>query len=309
MYIELTRKVKLILVVLSLSLSICGGVLSFLVLSGYYPRAPGDRVVEFVGPFIPLITYKPLYYSATIAVILGLLPLAIVHTLNSRYIRSMEAITPSFMKSISEAVRSGIPYIKAIEDTARRGFGALGDEISGCLVRIALGEDFEKAMGVLSAKFKSSPIVSRAAAVIAALYGSGGDIVSALDTSAQVLSDIVSFNEEKRTNMKPYLIIMYLAVILITALSFILLEVFINTLIGMIGRAGMLLTPRLSLDMVEAVFYYLAAIEAVLSGLIAGKIYEGRIIGGLIHVVVLLTIVLLSYTIVFPFVGELIKIP
>lgn len=309
MYIEITYRVKLILIALSILLPIYVSMLFFLLFSKYHPLAPGERIVEIVPPFIPLITYKPLYYSITIAIILGLLPLAIVHTINMKHVNSMEMSIPSFMKTVSEAIKSGIPYLKAIEESSKRGFGVLGKEIGKCMVRVGLGEDFKEAVRAHIAKFKHSLIISRALTILAALYGSGGDVANALDTSAQVLSDIIAFNEEKKANMKPYMLIIYLAVILVTFLSFILIKIFINTLFEMAKGAGVLLAPRLSLKVVEALFYYLAIIEAVFGGLIAGKIYEGRIIGGLIHIVILLTIVLISHTIIFPFLEGFIRIP
>jgi flagellar protein FlaJ len=124
---------------------------------------------------------------------------------------------------------------------------------------------------------------------------SGGAIEDVFESAHKHVSEILGLKRERLGAMKPYTWIIFLSYIVFSIVLVILLITFFNSLGGQIVSAiGEAEQSQAELPMnlagLQLVFFHLMAIEAVFSGLIAGKMGQGNAKLGLRHSCILLII-------------------
>jgi flagellar protein FlaJ len=222
-------------------------------------------------------------------ILITMVPYAILDTINQRWINAVEDQMPVLVRGIAESQETGLTLVDALENVVKNKMvrGPLAKEVKKLTVQMSWGLSFEDALR----KFKErigSPIVSRFCALVLEASVSGGQIRKVFTATSGFMEDMKEIDRETAAQMRPYLIIVYTTFFVFMFTSIILLNSFFAPLEGypQILSSVTIIGVKTFKD-----FYYRTMlVMAVMGGLMAGKISERRIAGGLKHSVIMATI-------------------
>lgn len=295
-YIHMTRVRKILLASFSISLWFIS-LIAYLLFTKtnlgevflYIPRA---------GIYFPVS--ENFNIGILVATLTALLPYATITYFNDRYIDDIERTLPDVFKALAEGVQAGLTLPYAIRDVGRRGYSVLGKLLNMVAARMALGLSFENALDATFAKY-GIPSLKRAAKILKIAYESGGRTFKVLDTAAKVYGLLWSYTYERRTSVRQYVITIYASLLVFLFIGMILIEAFFIPLTTLQKAQPVPIFKGLvDIPVYKAVILYTAFIEALLGGLIAGKMARGSIKSGVLHIVVQLFIVIIFFALVIP---------
>jgi len=244
------------------------------------------------GPyFIPL--RQSLNNSIVMVLVVALVFPAIVEFNNYRWLRDVDKNIPRLLRDVTEAVRSGVPLFRALEDASTRDYGPISKPLEAAMVKFNLTSDLEDSLIWLGEKL-IRPAAKRMSTILIEAYETGGRIIDVLDVGVDLFTSLDEYQEERDAQMRPYLLIVYLGSFVFLVISWVVLVQFLTPLAAAsadpLVEQGGILRNVLSINYYRAVLMWAAVMEALFGGLVAGKISEGRISVGLIHSVLLLVI-------------------
>ncbi len=114
---------------------------------------------------------------------------------------------------------------------------------------------------------------------------SGGQVEKVFEPLEKFVQTTLTFDEERKTQTRPYLAIIYVAFFVFL---FTIIMLFKSFFVDIVDFE---LTQFESMSTSEArrIFFHMNSIQAFFGGLVAGKMGEGTVGGGLKHSVILLT--------------------
>jgi len=304
MYVRLTKRNKVIIVLISIGLTI--PVLIFLAIEfnreleeGLVYEIPGMRIIIPLG--------RPFNLGLAGLIVAALMPYTIVIVINTSYESKIERDLPLFFRELAESVRSGIPLIKAIEEISTRGSGPLREEMKRVIFRTALGMTLEESLEMLTRKVDiySTKIMS---VILNEAYASGARVIDVLETAGDVYSMLLAFELERKAKIAPYAWTVYISLILFLVISIILTEIFFKPL-STFAVGVPFLRGTLTSDIYEVIFYYVSLLESIFGGLIVGKMRAGKISRGLLHSIILVGITTLFYGVIVPIISRFVTLP
>ena len=288
-YILLTRERKVVLILFSALLAQVPLLYTLAV-----EREALRESIKSVSYGLALPTSIRILSILLLSVVFGLLPYAIVDYLNRRYLESIDKNLAAFFKGLAEAVRAGMPFMKALESVAKVTPGPLGREMGKVVVRVEFGVPLEDALRDLAERLKI-PSIRRAVTILITAHESGGRLVEVLDTAAEMQALIRAYEEERRTQVAPYAWIVYMAIGLFLVISFILVFAFLEPLSKLMVKATLLGMPQIDVSVYKAILFITSALQAILGGLIVGKLRSGSVYAGLLHSIILALIVIVFF--------------
>ena len=220
-----------------------------------------------------------------VALLIFSIPSAVVEFLHARWINAIEDQMPVFVRGISEVQQTGLTFIKAFEKVVEDKMvkSPLADEVKKFIVHMSWGLSFEDALE----KFKErveAPSVDRFCALVFEANRSGGQVRKVFTSTAGFMEQMREMERETTSQMRPYLVIIYAAFFVFLFTSIILLGSFFIPLEGY----GDMISPTATVSSAayNDFFYRTMIISALMGGLMAGKIGERRVSGGLKHFIV-----------------------
>jgi flagellar protein FlaJ len=215
---------------------------------------------------------------------------AFIEYSNHRWVRQIEQSIPRLLRDISEAVRSGVILPKAVEDAAKKGYGALSKELERVMTMFVLGATWEEAVTSMSKRTKSAT-VARFATILVEANGSGGKVSEVIDMSVELFSNLDEYKEEQLNNMKPYLYTIYASIAIFLIISFVVLSQF---LVPLTSTTKVATAPKpnsianvLDINYYASILFWASIVESFFAGFIAGKIGDRCYSAGLRHSVLL----------------------
>lgn len=240
-----------------------------------------------------------------------------------RALKEMEAVFSNFLRDLAEAISSGLPLYKAIQQTSNIGYGKLTQELKKMSNQISWGMPVDKVLDQFAERVKGSRRLYMAVKIVIESHTSGGEVVSTINSVADDLTALEDAEKEKKSILHQHMLIIYaITVIFIVIIVFInrlLMPIFKSTAVGGIGLAnpcepGVCTAGECSLcDLFYAtayamfgvspgigayyssLFFYMAFIQAFFAGLVAGQINENSMIAGLKHSIILSVVVFVSF--------------
>jgi len=196
---------------------------------------------------------------------------------NSRVRRGIDLNTPRLLKDLTEAVKSGLPLFRALEEACSRDYGPISKPLESAMVKFRL----------------------TLCAILIGANQTGGDIVDVLITSTSMITDLIEFREDRYSQMKPYTFIVYFGTTIFVIISWLILVRFISPLAAsmtdpLIAQSNVF-TNILDVNFYKSILFWATMFEAIFGGLVAGKITEGRINSGLIHSAILVSITIIFF--------------
>lgn len=257
------------------------------------------------GLYVPGAPYViPLSQRTNNVLALGLLVAfafpALVEFNNFRWGRQVDKNIPKLLRDITETVRSGMTLPRAIEEASQRSYGPISRELEHTISMFNMGASFEDSIMSLAQRLRR-PTALRFCTILVEAHQTGGKLIDVLNASVSLFSSLEEYKEEQYTNMKPYMMTMYMTTLIFLVISYVILHQFLGPLYATTANTSMqksgLLTGVLDIDYYTSLLFWASLIESIFAGLILGKIVDRALPAGLRHSVVLVVITLVFFNI------------
>lgn len=225
---------------------------------------------------------------------------ALVEFNNFRWGRQVDKNIPKLLRDITETVRSGMTLPKAIEEASQRSYGPISGELEHTISMFNMGASFEDSIMSLAQRLRR-PTALRFCTILVEAHQTGGKLIDVLNASVSLFSSLEENKEEQYTNMKPYMMTMYMTTLIFLVISYVMLHQFLGPLYAATTNTSMqksgLLTGVLDIDYYTSLLFWASLIESIFAGLILGKIVDRGLTAGLRHSVILAVITLVFFNI------------
>lgn len=222
-----------------------------------------------------------------------------------RRTREMEEVLEEFLRYVSENLKGGMSFDKALWEAIRPQFGTLSHEISLVAKRVITGRDISDALRDFTDKY-DSPMLKRSFQLIIEGMKGGGNVAYIIDKVEKNIRETKELKQEMVAANTTYVIFM-VAIVLIIApalfgLSYNLLLVLKN-IAGKVGAAGgsagvsMLDFSNISIDPNSFKSFSIGALTVIslFSSMILSIIQKGNIKEGLKYIPIFIITSILMY--------------
>lgn len=242
-------------------------------------------------------------------IMISVVPIALLHAGTNRRGESIDKNLPLFLLSLVSAVNSGSSLLRAIEESAGRQMGSLTPMLKNLRANISWGMPHDEALDTFTNKVQTK-LARRVATLLQIAMDIGGDVASTLDLVQKHVSDMQRIEQERKAALAPYLYTIYISFVVFIAVAVLLTSQFFteienvqtslrqtaedtNISLGMFGAL-------LGVDVSEltSIMFHMGLVEAVFGGLAAGKISQGSFIAGIKHIVIMIIIAILAFSLV-----------
>ncbi len=294
--------------------------------------------LTFFGIFAILSILSGIFFSAQVGILLfilavlgGSFPISIYQYLQYNKFRKMEEHFPTFLEDFSEAKKSGMMFPQAFLSISKTEYGSLSNEIKIAAAQLTWHLPFPKVMKMLSKRLGGSRLMKQSFTIINEAYSSGGDVAETMSSLAMNVSKIKQIEDERRSIMSQQVFVMYFIFLLFIGILVGLYQILIpmSSMNPLAGTASTYMIPTgktvsafgqqtnycgafppmctlgEALGFSEkgiyfkTLFFLMAVVQAVSSGVISGQIGEGSISAGVRHVGIMLLVTVISFLIFF----------
>lgn len=234
-----------------------------------------------------------------VSLLIAIIPSAILDYLNQRWTDSIEDQMPTLVRGVSESQETGMTIIEAFDSVVDNKMvrGPLSQEVKRITDQMSWGLSFEDALRRFGERI-ASPVVTRFCALVLEASVSGGQIRSVFQATAGFMEEMRQMDKEASANMRTYLTIIYAAFFVFLITSIVLVGSFFAPLEGFPQMVGSL--AIVGVREFKDFFYRTMLISGLMGGLMAGKIGERRVVGGLKHAIVLVVAGYLIFYLMIP---------
>lgn len=215
-------------------------------------------------------------------------------------IRRLEERFPDFLRDIASSHKGGLTLHQAASIAARGEYGDLTPEVRKMADQLSWNVSFSEALRRFSDRVQT-PLVQRAVSLILQADRSGGSTTDVLLTAAKDAREIKNLENERRTTMGLYTVVVYITFFVFLGVASILYAQFAPQIVASSqavqelstgGETGLQGVTGNSLDLREyQMFYFMAAIvQGLGDGIVAGLLGTGRAALGLRHSFVMVAI-------------------
>jgi flagellar protein FlaJ len=242
-------------------------------------------------------------------------------------VKEMEEVFPSFLRELAESVRSGVPLYKSIQNAAKSEYGKLSAEIKKMSHQISWNMNIEKVLDQFAERLKRSKRIHSSTKIIRESYLQGGNLADTIDSVASNATMLEDVQKEKRSILSQYVLLMYaisiIFIVIVVAINRLLIPIFESTSkvvgqqLGLVNPCGTVsgievtlcdflntssnalfgLQPNTIASYYIGLFFYMAIMQAIFSGLVVGQISDNSLTSGLKHSIILSGIVFGSFSI------------
>ncbi|MCX8162342.1 MAG: type II secretion system F family protein [Candidatus Bathyarchaeota archaeon] len=230
--------------------------------------------------------------NAALALAVSLIPIAVFQTVDSRLCTEIDENLEKFLIDLADAQLSGISMIRALEEAAGRSYGALTGDIRYMVARIQWGFTVEDSLQIFKAR-AITPLSRKIAALVAEAVRYGGDLRTVFTGTAEFVRRINDLRRERWRRLRPYVIVFYISIILLLAITAILFKGFIEVIA--VGGTTLQILPAVDKLWLKTAMLDLAIIESIFGGLSIGKVSEGAVKAGVKHTIALMAAVYVTF--------------
>nr|WP_321351692.1 type II secretion system F family protein [uncultured Methanoregula sp.] len=267
---------------------------------------PLSLIIFFLG-FLSLIQshgISVIFKTTTVddvvilAVLVAIIPLAVLDFLEQARIRNLENALPNFFRDLAGMNDSGMTLPNAVHLVASAEYGALTPHIRKLDNEMSWGVTFVEALYRFG-KGLGTKMADRSVDLIAKASKAGGDVSEVLRAAAKDTFEVVNLQTERSNNMLIYVIIVLVSFAVFLFVIAILVSSFLSTMAtagaaaaaagasGFMGKIDMFTYKRL--------FSHAAILQGFFSGLVAGQMGEGRVTAGLKYCALMVIIAWITF--------------
>jgi len=218
-----------------------------------------------------------------LAIVIAVFPAAVLDYVDYRWRRSIDEHLPDLFRAIVQSERTGMTLVRAVEEASKRRYGPLTVELKRMVTRMSWGDSFEKALQHFGERVSTS-LTRRSIPLVIEAGRSGGRIEKVFEPLGRFVQSTLTAEKERQTQTRPYVAIVYVAFFVFLFTVIMLFKTFFVQMVELPALQTALLSP----EQARALFFHMSLIQALFSGLVAGKMGEGTVSAGLKHSVVLL---------------------
>ena len=218
-------------------------------------------------------------------IFLALLLVTFIVELKNKILRRAEEMLPEFFKELAMLNESGVSIFEGIKLVAKSEVGVLSKEFEGISRSVELGEPITKSLSKLVVRIKSD-IFAKAVPIAVKALETSTSIKDAFITVSRYVEAELSFRKRLKSNLMPYVAIIYLTVVVFLFVAYLLISKFLVTFSGM-SVSFMGIQTTFDVDLIKETFMKTILLASTLSGIIAGAIAEMNVGSGLKHVLAL----------------------
>jgi len=269
-------------------------------------------LLTIILDFIFIFKNKPLFYFIIgISFIIAGLPFFIFLVFETSRMGQKESMFLEFARNLVANVKAGTPISKAILNIREKDYGALNPHIQKLANQISLGIPLHTAFETFS-RDTGSETISRAITIMGESEKAGGQIEDVLESVVLSVSQIEKLKKERSSSLYTLVVqgyIIYLIfLVIILVMEFKILPIASGLGEGILagtskgfgeGIGGILGTGVSKLASPEELarpFFWFLVVQGFFTGLVIGKLSEGKIIPGLKHSFILIVLAILVDT-------------
>jgi len=151
--------------------------------------------------------------------------------------KKMEAVLPDFLRMVSENLKGGMSFEKALWSSVRPEFGILSNEIMLSAKKVMTGDDVATALRSFTEKYDSSMLRRSFDLIVEGMKG-GGKTVDVIDRVIDTIEETKELKEEMAATNLSYTIFVAIIVVLVAPGLFTLSFQFLTVLQGVSGKLG-----------------------------------------------------------------------
>jgi flagellar protein FlaJ len=265
---------------------ICGviGIILFLLFTNFM----GAVSIPFISG---LQTIIDLPVAIAIALFVATFPAAIVHMKLAKQKAGLEQGITSFLRDLTEVRKTGLSPEKCIESLSRREYGVFSKELRKISSEISWGIPVKKVIMQFLKRTKSW-MTQLVMFLLVETIDVGGGTIPMIESLARFNSLTQEVEKEKRMSCRPYIMMPYLASILLVATTIMMLSFTTGTL-GVGAIAGDAVAPK-DFSGMKTIFLTSVIFHSYLIGVVAGKISEESVAAGFKHASILVIIAVVA---------------
>ena len=244
-----------------------------------------------------LTTYLNDIFFLSVLIILA--PSAFLDFKHQRWISSIENQMPLLVRGVAESQETGMTLIRAFEKVVDNKMvsGPLAKEVKQLVIEMSWGTSFEDALTHFKNRI-NSPVVNRFCVLVLEASRSGGTIKKVFTATSGFMEEMKEIDRDTNAQMKPYIIVIYAAFAVFVITSILLVRSFFAPLAGSDQILSSVTVGGTS--GFKDFFYQDMIVSALTGGLMAGKIGERRVAGGMKHSILLLVVGYLIFMVAIP---------
>jgi flagellar protein FlaJ len=264
-------------------------------------------LIIFIGGFVSMVMsygIQVLFTSTIIddflvlAVLVAIIPVAILDFREQRRVKNLENALPNFFRDLAGMNDSGMTLPNAVHIVAGAEYSTLTPHIRKLDQDMSWGAGFVDAMYRFG-KDLGTPLADRSVDLIAKASKAGGDISEVLRAAAKDTFEVVNLAQERSNNMLIYVIIVLVSFAVFLFVIAILVSTFLTTM-ATAGASASAAGARGFMGMVDLFLYkrlftHAALLQGFFSGLVAGQMGEGRLIAGLKYSAIMVIIAWVTF--------------
>jgi archaeal flagellar protein FlaJ len=255
-------------------------------------------ILTIVAYFVFHFTGLPFTWDQVVilAIMVAIFPTAAVEYLDLRWQRGIDKNIPRLLREIAESGRTGLTLVRAVEVSADRDYGPLTAELKQMVAQISWGGSLEDALQSFGVHARTK-LARRTADLIAEVARSGGDTQEIMEQLNKHIGELQSIDRERNTQMRPYAAVVYIAFGVFLFTDVMLVRSFFTQILQMqnavLNTAGGSSTvfggiASVNIGLLKTILFHAVIIQAIIGGLVAGKMSEARLGAGLKHVLILM---------------------
>jgi flagellar protein FlaJ len=250
-------------------------------------------LIIFIGGFFSMVKtygFSVLFNSTTVddfavfAVLVAIIPVAILDLKEQIRVRNLENALPNFFRDLAGMNDSGMTLPNAVHLVASAEYGTLTPHIRKLDNEMSWGVTFVEALYRFG-KGLGTKMADRSVDLIANASKAGGDVSEVLRAAAKDTFEVVNLQSERSNNMLIYVIIVLVSFMVFLFVIAILVSSFLSTMAtagsaaAAAGAQGFM--GKIDIFVYKRLFSHAAILQGFFSGLVAGQMGEGRVIAGL----------------------------
>jgi hypothetical protein len=232
--------------------------------------------------------------------ILMTVPVLYVKYSEFQRIQAYEEEFPEFLRDVLEGARAGMSLPQSVRNTSTSTYNEFDEEVDRITAQLDWGIPFDKTMQNMAERSESG-LIKRSVDTIIQAYQSGGNIDDVLGSVVDNIKSVQKLKQKRQNQLYGEMITGYVVYFIFIGILVGLTRFLLPTLVqaqsslgggglSTIGVGGFLSgggSLEQNIQLYKRWFKNLAYIQAVFSGLIIGKLSEGKVRAGLKHVTVL----------------------
>lgn len=227
------------------------------------------------------------------AVMIAVFLPTVLNLIDYRWKKAIDEHLPDLFRAIVQAQQTGMTLPQAIEEASKRDYGPLTKELRKLVSQMSWGASFEEALEFF-AEHVDTTLVRRVVPLLIEASRSGGRVEKVFEPMGKFIQTTLMLEKERKAQTRPYVAIIYVAFFVFLFTIVLLFRSFFTPITQ---DASLLGNVTLTPETARRLFFHMTALQAFFGGLVAGKMGEGTINGGLKHSLILLTLGVLIFNV------------